>query len=247
MNPAETYETAVFDFIRDLLEGEATEFQADLSEFVTQIADAGFVNSLAQALLKITLPGVPDFYQGTELWDFNLVDPDNRRSIDFAERGRRLDHLLAGANESFEQTARDVSSRWPDPDVKLWVIARALSARRDAPDVFSYGEYLPVAAAGPAAEHVVSFAKRLDEQCVVVVVPRHVQRLHNGQRQADHGTPRAGWHGTQLILPEADARVWRCEISGRTFESLQSGEHAVLDVGELFGVLPVALLTLQSN
>ena len=95
MNPAEAYEAAVFDFVRDVLSEKAVIFQADLSTFVSEIADSGFVNSLAQVLLKMTLPGVPDFYQGTELWDFNLVDPDNRRPVDFADRCRRLDNLLA--------------------------------------------------------------------------------------------------------------------------------------------------------
>ena len=164
MNPAEAYEAAVFDFVRDVLSEKAVKFQADLSTFVSEIADSGFVNSLAQVLLKITLPGVPDFYQGTELWDFNLVDPDNRRPVDFAERCRRLDNLLARANEDLEQTALGVSARWPDADIKLWVVVRALALRRELPDVFSFGEYLPVAAAGPAAEHVVSFARRLEEQ-----------------------------------------------------------------------------------
>ena len=105
MNPAESYEAAVFDFVRDVLSEKAVKFQADLSTFVNEIADSGFVNSLAQVLLKITLPGVPDFYQGTELWDFNLVDPDNRRPVDFADRCRRLENLLARANEDLEQTA----------------------------------------------------------------------------------------------------------------------------------------------
>jgi (1->4)-alpha-D-glucan 1-alpha-D-glucosylmutase len=247
MNPAEAYEAAVFDFVRDVLSENAVKFQADLSAFVSEIADSGFVNSLAQVLLKITLPGVPDFYQGTELWDFNLVDPDNRRPVDFAQRCRRLDDLLARANEDLEQTALGVSSRWPDADIKLWVIVRALSLRRDWPNVFSYGEYLPVAAAGPAAEHVVSFARRLEEQFVLVVVPRQFQKLCGNQPGDNHGTPRANWRGSQLILPDVDGRTWRCALSGRVFESQLLGEHTALEIDQLFDIFPVALLTFQTH
>jgi (1->4)-alpha-D-glucan 1-alpha-D-glucosylmutase len=247
MNPADAYEAAVFDFVRDVLSEKAVKFQADLSTFVSEIADTGFVNSLAQVLLKITLPGVPDFYQGTELWDFNLVDPDNRRPVDFVERCRRLDNLLARVNQDLEQTALGVSARWPDADIKLWVVVRALSLRRELPDVFSYGEYLPVAAAGPAAEHVVSFARRCEEHVAVVVVPRQFQRLRGSQPQANHGAPRANWRGSQLILPDVDGRTWRCALSGRVFGSQSSGEHTLLEIDQLLDIIPVALLTLQSD
>ena len=247
MNPAEAYEAAVFDFVRDVLSEKAVKFQADLGTFVSEIADSGFVNSLAQVLLKITLPGVPDFYQGTELWDFNLVDPDNRRPVDFVERCRRLDNLLARANEDLEQTALGVSARWPDADIKLWVVVRALALRRELPDVFSYGEYLPVAVVGPAAEHIVAFARRCEEHVAVVVVPRQLQRLRGSQPRGNHGTPRANWRGSQLILPDVDGQMWRCALSGRVFESQTSGEHTALEIDQLFDILPVALLTLQSD
>ena len=113
-------------------------------------------------------------------------------------------------NEDLEQTALGVSARWPDADIKLWVVVRALALRRDLPDVFSYGEYMPVAAAGPAAEHVVSFARRCEEHVAVVVVPRQFQRLRGNQPRGNHGTPRANWGGSQLILPDVDGRTWRC-------------------------------------
>jgi (1->4)-alpha-D-glucan 1-alpha-D-glucosylmutase len=247
MNPAEMYESAVFDFVRDLLGDDAAEFQGDLGEFVGRIADSGYINSLAQVLLKITLPGVPDFYQGSELWDFNLVDPDNRRPVDFDDRRHRLNRLLDGANRNVEKTAGELSARWPDPDVKLWVITRALTLRNHRPDVFSHGEYIPLATIGEAAEHVVSFARRWEGDWIIAVVPRHHQRLAQGQSNFTGSAPCPNWRGTQLVLPEGGRDAWRCEISGRSFRPRSSGDQMMLDIGQVLSVFPVALLTLQAN
>jgi (1->4)-alpha-D-glucan 1-alpha-D-glucosylmutase len=247
MNPSEAYESAACDFVRDLLGSPGEAFRADLSAFVGCIADGGFVNSLAQTLLKITLPGVPDFYQGCELWDFHLVDPDNRRPVDFDERRDRLERLLQGAKKDVLKTAREVAQRWPDPDVKLWVVARSLALRRAWTDVFSFGEYVPLAAAGPAENHVLSFARQFDGFCAITAAPRHFHRLCSSRREPGHGLPRAHWQGTRLVLPDFGHRVWSCELSGRTFESREIDGKTVLDVNSLFDVLPVALLTAKSR
>ena len=247
MNPSEAYESAVFDFVRDLLAKKGAVFQAGLTSFVRQIADSGFVNSLAQVLLKMTVPGVPDIYQGNELWDFNLVDPDNRRHVDFQERRRRLDHLLDRADHSLEQLAAELSRQWPDPDVKLWVTTRSLSLRRDWPDVFSFGDYIPVTASGPAADHVIGFARHYEGRWVMPVVPRQFHRLRGAQSKTNGGAPRADWSGTRIILPETADGAWRCELSGRVLEPFQEDGQPVLDIEKVFEVLPVALLTLHSE
>jgi (1->4)-alpha-D-glucan 1-alpha-D-glucosylmutase len=247
MNPSEAYETAAFDFVRDLLRSPGDAFRADLTAFVDSIADGGFVNSLAQALLKITLPGVPDFYQGCELWDFHLVDPDNRRPVDFEERRERLDRLLDGAEDDLLETAREVAQHWPDPDVKLWVIARGLALRRAWTDVFSFGEYMPLSASGVAENHVLSFARQFNGCCAITVAPRHFHPLCRPPREPGYGPPRADWQGTGLELPECGNGVWTCVLSGRTFKARERDGKSVLDVDSLFDVLPVALLTSTSR
>jgi (1->4)-alpha-D-glucan 1-alpha-D-glucosylmutase len=245
MNPAIPYETAVFDFVQDILCNNAPEFHGDLTEFVRQIADCGYVNSLAQVLLKMTLPGVPDFYQGSELWDFNLVDPDNRRPVDFDDRKKRLERLLIGADQNVERTALDLNKHWPDPDVKMWITSRALRLRATWPDVFSYGEYIPLTSIGPAEAHVVSFARQFNEQLVITVTPRHVRRLIRGRSAADGRLPRPDWRGTQLVMPDSSPVKWQCTLSGRSFVTHSSGDNLVLSMDQLLEVLPVALLTSQ--
>jgi (1->4)-alpha-D-glucan 1-alpha-D-glucosylmutase len=247
MNPYEAYETALFDFVRDLLGSPGEAFRADLTAFVSEIADGGFVNSLAQTLLKITLPGVPDFYQGCELWDFNLVDPDNRRPIDFAERRNRLARLQRGADNDLEMTARELAERWPSADIKLWITARSLALRRDWADVFSFGEYIPLSAEGPAKNHLLSFARRFHGRCVVAAAPRHFHRLCGSRRGPIRGAPRADWQGTTLVLPEPGDGMWRCQLSGRTFETCERDDPTLIEVSSLFEVLPVALLTFESG
>ncbi len=302
MNPAEAYEGAVHDFIRDLFGPKGEAFTADLSRFVRRFADSGFVNSLAQLLLKMTLPGVPDFYQGTELWDFNLVDPDNRRPVDFNLRRERLERLQsvsslgepAGSSRrddaelsrrgkpdvsrrdepdvsrrgkpdvsrrdkpggslveggslasDIQTVAKSLSQRWPDADIKFWITTRGLGLRREWCDVFSYGEYLPLAATGKAADHVVAFARRWEQSWVIVAVPRHFYRLTGGQNaKAGAGPPRANWAGTRLLVPDDAPTAWRCELSGRTLEANGAGSEPALSLAELFEVFPVALVTAE--
>jgi (1->4)-alpha-D-glucan 1-alpha-D-glucosylmutase len=246
INPSEAYEVAAIDFVLQLLSDQGARFRDDMAEFVHHIADSGFVNSLAQSLLKVTLPGVPDFYQGSELWDFNLVDPDNRRPIDFADRFARLNKLHAAANRDLDQATRELCAHWPHADVKLWVIARGLAVRHDYSELFSFGEYIPLAAVGPAADHVISFARQLDEHCVITVVPRHFHRL-GGRRERNGRALQADWLGTRLILPNSTSSSWHCALSGRTVEPRAADGQSTLDVGELFKVLPVALLTTRRH
>jgi (1->4)-alpha-D-glucan 1-alpha-D-glucosylmutase len=247
INPSEAYEAAARDFVRDLLGQNGAPFQAELSQFVRNIAGSGFVNSLAQVLLKLTVPGVPDFYQGSELWDFNLVDPDNRRPVDFAQRRDRLDKLLDDAKAGIEPAALAVAARWPDADVKLWVIMRCLALRRNWPNVFSFGDYVPLTASGPAADHVVSFARRFERQCVVVVAPRQYHSLRSTHGLAGQGVPAADWKSTKLILPEEWGTPWQDQLSGRQWEpeaySGNSEGNSLLDIGQLLSILPVALLS----
>jgi len=172
-NPDQEYETGVTNFIRAILDERVSgEFMADMTHFVSLLADAGFVNSLAQTLLKIASPGVPDFYQGTELWDFSLVDPDNRRPVDFARRQRLLAELQAQDREDPAGLVTRLMQRWPDESVKLHVIQRALAMRRRQPELFLEGDYQPLEIDGPRAEHLCALARRNERRWLIAVVPR---------------------------------------------------------------------------
>ena len=247
MNPSETYASAVRDFIGDLLGDSGQPFQDDICRFVRQIADSGFVNSLAQVLLKTTLPGVPDFYQGSELWDFNLVDPDNRRPVDFELRRRHLQALICDAEDDPQEFALQLAHRWPAADIKLWVTSRGLNLRHELPDVFTFGEYIPLSATGPAAEHVIGFARRFDTEWVIVVVPRQFYHLQRDQEIRDKcGVPQADWSGTRFVLPDDCTRDLALRISANHRIETTESADAVLDLANVFRVFPVALLTSDS-
>lgn len=247
VNPSDEYEGAVLDFVRRILSPDAAAFQTDLSQFVARIADAGFVNALSQVLLKTTLPGVPDFYQGTELWDFSLVDPDNRRPIDYASRQAAIDEMARQAEADLERLARSVADRWPDPSVKLLVTMRALQARRRWPELFTYGGYHPVAPAGPAAKHLFSFARSHEGRWSLSAVPLCFHQLTSPNSTAAStpagALPKADWGDTALQLPAEAPTHWRCELSGRLLEATAADGHYLVSAAELFDVLPVALLT----
>jgi len=188
------YEAAVQDFVEAALDPEqsprlAEEFRA----FVDEIQAAGAVNGLAQTALKLTIPGVPDIYQGTEGWDLSLVDPDNRRPVDYAARARALDELHGGA------AMAELAASWPDGRVKQAVIARLLAARRGDPKLFAAGTYEPLTVEGEGAGEVVAFARRLDDRALVVAVPRLASN-----RLADPATLRIGWGDTCIATGLSD-------------------------------------------
>src|SRR5262249_6869570 len=139
--------------------------------FARSIADAGFLNSLAQTVLKIACPGVPDFYQGSEFWDFNLVDPDNRRPVDFGLRIRTLGQLREKAQASLSDLATELVRSWPEQTIKIFVIWRALDLRRQRGELRE-GDYIPLVVEGARAASVISFARKSTNQCSLCVVPR---------------------------------------------------------------------------
>jgi (1->4)-alpha-D-glucan 1-alpha-D-glucosylmutase len=244
MNPSEDYEAAVFDFVRKILGPEAVAFQTDLGQFVGGIADAGFVNALSQVVLKLTLPGAPDFYQGAELWDFSLVDPDNRRPVDFAARQSAWEELESARTRGAEQLARDLAAQWPDPRVKLLVTARGLAVRNRWPDIFHSGLYSPLETRGPLAEHLFAYARHDENRFAITITPRHFHRVtHSAGQSPVLGSPRADWGDTAIVLPENAAKEWCCEFSGRTLQVATDNDTLTLRAADLFEVLPVALLT----
>jgi (1->4)-alpha-D-glucan 1-alpha-D-glucosylmutase len=245
VNPNEEYDEAVKNFVLKLLEPRGkNRFLSDLQAFQRRVAFFGRWNSLSQVLLKLTCPGVPDIYQGTELWDLSLVDPDNRRPVDYEQR----QSLLSGLKERIEKSgenlgflARELLESSRDGRVKLYLIWRTLQARRGAPNIFSEGSYLPLKAEGDKKDHLFAFARTLGEDSILVGVPRLIVGLLEGREEPPLGE--APWKDTRIRVPE--------EWVGRKFRNLFTGEELGVRKGErgagfsladLFRDFPVALL-----
>ena len=209
----EEYEGAVKSFIEQILEDE--NFMADFESFVSRITQAGRINSLTQTLLKCICPGVPDLYQGGELWDLSLVDPDNRRPVDYALRRKLL-------TEARNLPAADLLAHMDDGVPKLWLLHRALRLRKERREAFGPGaDYRPVVVIGSKAKHVVAAQRGED---IVGVAPLQTMYLASG------------WSDTTLTLPEG---TWKNELTG---QSLIGGE---VKLTVLFKEFPVALLSRQ--
>jgi (1->4)-alpha-D-glucan 1-alpha-D-glucosylmutase len=236
--PNEAHETALREFVRAILSRESSpEFLADFEEFRKSLAYFGMVNGLSQTLLKMTCPGVPDFFQGSELWDLRLVDPDNRGPVDFAKRMTALKELEEEATGSLAEAAkaRELAARWEDGKIKLFLIRKALRFRRQHAELFANGEFLPAEVRGPAAENVVAFFRRHENSWSLVVVPRWLAR--------DKSRGPALWKGAALVLPQDAPEAWSNVLTeARSKAQVRDGLH-VLEVEGLFGDLPVALLS----
>jgi (1->4)-alpha-D-glucan 1-alpha-D-glucosylmutase len=196
------------------------------------------LNSLSQTLLKFTAPGVPDTYQGTELWDFSLVDPDNRRPVDYARRREMLAGLHAGsANpERVKNLVRDLLATREDGRIKMYVTSRALHCRRDYPELFANGSYLPLTTSGDKAAHVFAFARNAGKQWTLVAVPRLVAQLIPDSSKLPLGP--ATWDKTTLHLDGMSVGLrWRNVFTGATLAARDSFAAA-----EVFAGFPVAML-----
>jgi (1->4)-alpha-D-glucan 1-alpha-D-glucosylmutase len=240
INANEDYERAAREFVAGVLDPSAENaFLADFVEFQRVTARAGMLNSLAQTLLKIASPGVPDFYQGTELWDFTLVDPDNRRPVDY-ERRRALLATLREAGEG-DATAfvAGLSESPEDGRVKLYVTTRALHFRRARRELFARGGYVPLRADGRRTDNVLAFARTHEGEAALVVAARFFTRLGVGARGPLRVSP-AAWGETRLPLGELAGGLYRDVFTGRKFAS-HEGERA-LSLADVLSHLPVALL-----
>ncbi len=224
INPNAEYDEAVTEFVGRILdEGSSRKFLDDFRAFARRVAEYGLYNSLSQTLLKLAMPGVPDTYQGTELWDFSLVDPDNRRPVDYELRRRMLQELRSAADSAGGGDLRGLASELlaakEDGRIKLYVTHRTLASRRDHPGLFTAGEYLPLAAEGSKAAHLFAFARRDGQAAAIVAVPRLVVGLApDASRAPDRrrhlGRHPAGPHRARSGPPLAQ-RLHRPDPHGR--------------------------------
>jgi (1->4)-alpha-D-glucan 1-alpha-D-glucosylmutase len=187
IQPNESWENAATQFVAKTLDAKHA-FLPKLDSAATKVAWHGALNSLSQLVLKLTVPGVPDFYQGTELWDFSLVDPDNRRPVDYGQRQQLLSEIeTVSADKLF--------SSWQDGRIKMFVTARLLQLRHQMPGLFREGNYSSIYATGELADCCVAFSRELNSKKILVVVPRYTTRL--GEANSDFD-----WKNTELVIHE---------------------------------------------
>jgi (1->4)-alpha-D-glucan 1-alpha-D-glucosylmutase len=238
--PDEGYEAACIGFARRLLQRDRPNpFLDSFLPFQRRVAALGALGSLVQTVLKLTVPGLPDLYRGAELWDLTLVDPDNRRPVDFALHARRLAEVRALGERPLLQRQASLASlleAWPDGRIKLYLIWRLLALRRERPALFATGDYQPLAAAGPRLDQVVAFGRRQGEARLVVVAGRFFTRLSDetGRYQP------ARWADTQLPLPADQPGPFTELLTGRR---IAPPGAAGFRLAALLDPLPVAVLS----
>jgi (1->4)-alpha-D-glucan 1-alpha-D-glucosylmutase len=246
VHPNLAYDQAVQHYIAKILDAQANgAFLEDFRAFQRRISHYGMLNSLSQTLLKIAAPGVSDTYQGTELWDFSLVDPDNRRPVDYAQRYRLLQALQDGmAATNRRALAQELLAGKADGRIKLYVTTLALTCRRHHPGLFATGDYLPAQARGAKQQHVFGFARWQGDCGAIVAVPRLVAGLLQTGQDAPLG--RCVWQDTQLLLPGVQPHQdWRNVFTGESVTmGVEDGLSAVA-LAELMAHFPVALLVTQ--
>lgn len=244
VNQNPEYVEALERFIDRILcpgrEGRLNHFLARIENFVSPLKFFGALNSLSQTLLKITAPGVPDTYQGNELWDFSLVDPDNRRPVDYGVRRKMIDALSSQAQDRgcLPVLCDDLLAHFDDGRIKLWTTMRALNFRREHASLFQAGAYVPVHAAGENADHVVAFARERNGESVITAVPRLVYALMKGDANASVGP---AWSDMELTVTRSSTDYENIF----TGEVLKSSNARTLLGREVFAHFPVALLAVR--
>lgn len=235
MTPDQEYEEALLQFVRNLF--ASADFLQKLKAFQNPIAFYGMLNSLSQLILKIFSPGIPDFYQGTELWNLSLVDPDNRRPVDFDRRRQILCDLLDRGHTERLDLATDWLKSWKDGRIKLLLTHICLSYRKREPALF-LGDYEPLRAEGEHRESVCAFLRRTEEKHIIVIAPRWWTRIVSPDQLP---FPEGCWKDTRIRLVEDLPERWQNVLTSRGLEG-EAVESGALLVDRVLRELPVALL-----
>jgi (1->4)-alpha-D-glucan 1-alpha-D-glucosylmutase len=235
LKPDEDYENGTLAFVERLLDpGTADPFLESFLAFQKRIGFYGMLNGLSQTLLKVTSPGVPDFYQGTELWDLTFVDPDNRRAVDFPRLARLLEGLIREAKKDLLGLLKGLVEKMEDGRIKLFLIYQSLQARKAHAALFEKGGYLAIEAEGARKGHVAAFARRRSEKWSITIIPLFLTSV------IAEGEPPMGeavWVDTFLPLPPDAPENWRNAITGERVHV-----HHNLPVAEALNSFPVSLL-----
>lgn len=253
INPNKEYDQAVQIFVRSILDdSKSNPFLEDFKVFQRKIACYGIYNALSQTLLKMTIPGVPDFYQGNEIWDFSLVDPDNRKPVDYALRRKMLRTLKDWLSDSTKEftllecenlmkLTKELVETREDGRIKLYLTYRTLTYRRQRKELFMEGSYIPLEELGSKKDHICAFARRYKNQLIVVVVPRLLTRL----LRTPEDLPLGGsvWGDSFLIAPnEQVGQTYYNIFTGEIVETIEKDDKIVLPLDIVFASFPVAVL-----
>ncbi|MEM1060211.1 MAG: malto-oligosyltrehalose synthase [Verrucomicrobiota bacterium] len=236
LNPNEDYENGCLAFIDDLFQfKENQEFWRSFNVVARRVTFFGVLNSLAQTLLKLTSPGVPDVYQGCELWDFSFVDPDNRRPVDFQERRRQLAEIVGRLGHQRTSYLKEILTSFRDGRAKLLLTHVLLWLRHDYRHVFNEGDYLPLEANGERAENLFAFARRSGDDWIIVAVPR----LLGGSLKVNQWPLGSNvWKDTRLQLPKGSPADWKRVLP----DTWMKAEDGSLPAADVFTHFPVGLL-----
>lgn len=239
LSPNQHYEEAVNSFVTRLFEKDGDNiFLREFLPFQRKIAFYGFLNSISQTLIKIASPGVPDFYQGTELWDLNMVDPDNRRSVDF----RKRQELLAEVQDS-KPKVRALLKNFEDGRVKLYEIHKGLKTRNKNKELFQEGAYIPLNTKGALKDNVIAFCRKKGKSYAIIVAPRFLV----GVTDMPHMPLGGVWKDTVVCLPKSSPKVWHEVFAERTIISRNFNAEEGLGVAELLNDFSVALLLSEES
>ena len=233
--PNQQHEDALQSFAARVLSPENREFLEDFRQLQEKVAYYGMINGLSQTLLKIASPGVADFYQGSELWDLRLVDPDNRGQIDFGRRAAALNNIRTAEAASVEGTLRDLVAHWQDGRIKMHLIWKALSFRRSHADLFHEAEFVPLQTAGCHAANVIAFLRKNARGSVLAAIPRWLSQIRRNNQQFD-------WCDTRLILPAGSPMEWTNLLATPTVAAQNREGETWVSANDLFRDLPVAFL-----
>jgi len=240
VDPNEEHDQAIRIFISRILEPTSrNRFLRDFGEFKTLITRAGLLNSLSQTLLKLTAPGVPDLYQGCELWNFSLVDPDNRRPVDFTFRQKVLSRVMRAVSQDPERAARAAIENLRDGEAKLLLIRQILDFRRNNSILFDKGNYIPLESRGRHETHVISFTRTYESRALIVVAGRFFLSLC-GPEKLPLGDI---WENTRIVLGRSgQAQTYRDIITGRQIETRSDDSGTFIDMADIMRTFPGAVL-----
>ncbi|MGC8548992.1 MAG: malto-oligosyltrehalose synthase [Acidobacteriaceae bacterium] len=238
--PDENHEQALLHFADKILQPAAQAFRRDFLRLHRKLAWHGALNSLSQLLLKITAPGLPDFYQGCELWDFSMVDPDNRRPVDFRHRIQMLEDIRREHGNGSRRFFTELLRHWQNGRIKLFLSDRALDFRRANADLYQQGQYIPVETFGPHQKSLCAFARRLENQWAITLVPRLTTRLGTtGRWPLGEKT----WLDTSVELPDDAPDQWHNILTGETVQTFTGRDgHKALALADVLKTFPCALL-----
>jgi len=245
INPNAAYEDAVVAFAIALINAPAeSAFMADFRPFQRRIGWLGMFNSLSQTLIKFTAPGVPDIYQGCECWDFSLVDPDNRRPVDFGSRKimlAALQNLAAQTSRQRSTGVRAMCDTLEDGRAKLWVVSSALTLRKRWPEVFQQGNYLPLAVRGEQAAHLCAYARIAGERIVITLAPRFFAQLLGNADTLPLGEK--VWGATTVELPfHRPDKQYTCVFTGKVLKPQKQQSRWHMSVAQVLAEFPVGLI-----